>query len=118
MTQPNTPDTHGTPDTPDTPGTPGTPVNRNLPKILIEEVKMQKDQGNFVFLVDVMPQVGECQNCNGGWLHIFIYEYEEQTHPLTMKLERAKIRAFPCPSCAGTHTDMRAGSGLVPAEYN
>lgn len=95
-----------------------TPQKRSLPKILVEEVRQLKENGSFVFLVDVMPQVGECQNCNGGWLQILVYEYENQIHPLTMRPERAKIRSFSCPSCAGTNTNIFAGSGLFPVEYS
>lgn len=91
---------------------------RNLPKILIEEARILKKQGKFVFLADVMSKTGACTNCNRGWLQILIYEYENHIHPLTMLPERAKIRAFPCPACAGTNTDVRAGSGLFPVEYD
>lgn len=97
---------------------PITPINRNLPKSLIEQSRLLKKQGMFVFLADAIPQGGDCSNCNSGWLQIIVYEYEEHVHPLTMLPERAQIHSFPCPSCAGTNTDIRAGSGLFPIEYD
>lgn len=95
-----------------------TQLNRNLPKTLMEEVRQLKKNGTFVFLTDVMPKEGGCSNCNEGWLQILVYEYENQTHPLTMMPERAQIRAFPCPSCAGKNISVLAGSGLFPSEYD